>query len=167
MLLEAHASFNQGDYPLAADLFGRLAEVAEARSLPNAAMLMLQAGRANLLAGKRAPGIEWLYKSVEAFDKTRGEAEAIRIGQRIVAGLRADNLLAEAGEVESWLARSYESRSGTSALTGTPARGKPSIQLPTECPSCGGRIHPQEVEWVDEITVVCGYCGNLIRGELS
>ena len=37
--------------------------------------------------------------------------------------------------------------------------------LPTNCPKCGATVHGDEVEWVDNDTVECEYCGTLIRIE--
>ncbi len=35
--------------------------------------------------------------------------------------------------------------------------------LPTDCPKCGAPVHGDDVNWVDEHTVECEYCGALIR----
>jgi hypothetical protein len=35
--------------------------------------------------------------------------------------------------------------------------------LPTKCPSCGGPILSDEVEWADPATAVCPYCGSGVR----
>jgi hypothetical protein len=37
--------------------------------------------------------------------------------------------------------------------------------LPTNCPNCGATVHRDEVEWVDDNTVECEYCGTLVRIE--
>jgi len=37
--------------------------------------------------------------------------------------------------------------------------------LPTHCSSCGAAVKPDEVEWLDEITAECGYCGSPVREE--
>jgi hypothetical protein len=37
--------------------------------------------------------------------------------------------------------------------------------LPTHCPSCGAAVKPDEVEWLDDITAECGYCGSPVREE--
>jgi len=41
------------------------------------------------------------------------------------------------------------------------SRGK----LPTNCPKCGGPLHPNEANWIDANTVECDYCGALIQPE--
>ena len=35
--------------------------------------------------------------------------------------------------------------------------------LPTACPQCGAPMRRDEVEWVDDQTVECGYCGVLVK----
>jgi hypothetical protein len=37
--------------------------------------------------------------------------------------------------------------------------------LPTSCPKCGAAVHGDDVDWVDDNTVECEYCGTLIRTE--
>jgi hypothetical protein len=37
--------------------------------------------------------------------------------------------------------------------------------LPTNCPKCGGPVHGDGVDWVDNNTIECEYCGSLIRTE--
>ena len=37
--------------------------------------------------------------------------------------------------------------------------------LPAHCPSCGAAVRPDEVEWLDDITAECDYCGSPVRGE--
>ena len=38
-------------------------------------------------------------------------------------------------------------------------------KLPLKCPSCGASVHPGEVEWLDETTAECAYCGSPLRDE--
>ena len=38
------------------------------------------------------------------------------------------------------------------------------ITLPTHCPSCGAAVRPNEIEWLDEFTAECDYCGSPVRG---
>ncbi len=37
--------------------------------------------------------------------------------------------------------------------------------LPTHCPGCGAPIHPDDVDWIDNVTAECEYCGSPVRGE--
>jgi hypothetical protein len=51
-------------------------------------------------------------------------------------------------------------------VSGMPASASPAPgrgQLPTNCPQCGGPIHPSTTTWIDGNTAECEYCGALIR----
>jgi hypothetical protein len=37
--------------------------------------------------------------------------------------------------------------------------------LPTNCHGCGAPLHGDEVEWTDENTAECPYCGSAVRSE--
>jgi hypothetical protein len=37
--------------------------------------------------------------------------------------------------------------------------------LPTHCPACGAAVRPDEVEWLDDVTAECAYCGSPVREE--
>ena len=39
-----------------------------------------------------------------------------------------------------------------------------SIAFPSShCPSCGASLRPDEVEWLDDVTAECAYCGSPVR----
>ena len=84
-----------------------------------------------------------------------------RAGQRAVAGLNQQGLSAEAKEIEAYVASSLP-KGFTPPIIQTPAR-RPI--LPTHCPSCGGAVRADEVEWLDEATAECDYCGSPVRAE--
>jgi hypothetical protein len=41
--------------------------------------------------------------------------------------------------------------------------GPSHAKLPAKCPQCGGNVLPDEIEWVDEHSAICDYCGSLIQ----
>ncbi len=58
------------------------------------------------------------------------------------------------------------------ALLGAPAReraipwGERAVQpgsLPTKCPSCGGPVRSDEVNWIDSHSAECAYCGGIVK----
>ena len=57
ILQEANFTFDKGEYGRAAELFERIAQGADARGGPRAPLLLLQAGRARILAGQTALGM--------------------------------------------------------------------------------------------------------------
>jgi hypothetical protein len=81
------------------------------------------------------------------------------VGQRMVDELTARGLTAEAAEIAGLLGASLPKD-----LPAEPAPTKRPI-LPTHCPSCGGAVKSDEVEWIDEVTAECDYCGSPVRGK--
>ncbi len=78
--------------------------------------------------------------------------------------MRARGYEQQANEIAAWLKGQPAPELDTAPPTaGTPAKRLP--RLPTRCPSCGAPVDPRDVEWVDEATVECDYCGSLIRAE--
>lgn len=38
----------------------------------------------------------------------------------------------------------------------------PGSRLPADCPRCGAPVRSDEVEWIDDTSVECAYCGGVI-----
>ena len=154
-----------GNYNGAAVAFEGLARGAEARGGPRAPHLYLQAGRARLLAGQAAAGMGHIKHGFALFAASQQWPALHRTGQLMVAFLTERGLAKEAQEISDYLKATLPpvpvSDFGSQAAPGE--RAKP--LLPTTCPCCGGPIRADEVEWVDEVTAECPYCGSAVRGE--
>jgi hypothetical protein len=161
VLREANFAFDKGEFGRAAELFERIAEGADARGGPRAPLFHLQAGRARILAGQTALGMPSLKRGLSLLAERRQFPRLQLAGDRVVTELKARGLIFEADELQNWLKGIMPSRSATETLP--PPMKKPT--LPTHCPQCGASIRPDEVEWLDQITVECGYCGSPIREE--
>ncbi len=158
VLQEANFAFDKGEYGRAAELYEDIARTAEARGGPRAPLFHLQAGRARVYAGQSKLGMPSLQRGL-ALLAERGQMHKLhQAGDRVTAELKARGLQAEAAEIESWLAKYSSSRPRTEA---TDAIHKP--VLPTHCPSCGAPVRPDEVDWLDQVTAECAYCGSPIR----
>jgi hypothetical protein len=83
-----------------------------------------------------------------------------RIGRRAIDELKGRGLTAEANEIAALL-------SGNLPATSEPELAIPAKKpiLPTHCPSCGAGVRSDEVEWLDDLTAECDYCGSPVRGE--
>jgi len=145
----------------AAEIFEQFAHGALMRNGPRAPWFFLQAGHARLLAGQVPAGMTHLQQGL-ALLVARGQFQQLyRAGTRFVTELNTRGLAAEAKQIEDYLKQ---------ALPGgfVPAPGagaeKPRL-LPTNCPGCGGPIRSDEVEWADEFTAECPFCGSAIRVE--
>ena len=159
ILQEANFAFDKGEYGRAGELFEKIAQTADARGGARAPIFHLQAGRARVLAGQTKLGIPSLKRGLELF-APRGQIHKLdQAGTRVLAELKARGLTNEAAEMESFLKKLSPSMP---SMESTPAK-RPI--LPTHCPSCGAALRSDEVEWLNEVTAECAYCGSLVRAE--
>jgi len=156
ILQEANFAFDKGEYGRAGELFEQIAQTAIARGGPRASLFYIQAGRARVLAGQTALGMPSLKRALELLAQQRRPLRLQRIVQRVISELKERGLEREAAEVESWLNNASPFAPATDAPTKRPV-------LPTHCPSCGAAIRSDEVEWLDDTTAECAYCGSPLR----
>lgn len=161
ILQEAIFVFDKGEYGRAAELFERIAQAADERGGSRAAFLLLQAGRARLLAGQPKLAIPSLQRGLELFAE-RGQYDKLQqAGERLIAELNDHGLMSEAAGMESFLRKLTPPMP---AMEIPPARaGRAS--LPTRCPSCGATLRRDEIDWLDEVTAEGAYCGSPVRDE--
>ena len=152
VLQEANFAFDKGEYGRAGELFEKMAETTAARSGPRASLFYLQAGRARVLAGQTALGMPSLKRGLELLAQLDQPGRLYQAGQRVVAELNERGLQKEATIIGDWL---------ETVLPSAPAEAlaPPKLSLPAHCPACGAGVRPDEVEWLDEKTAGCAYCG--------
>lgn len=161
ILQEANFVFDKGEYGRAAELFEQIAQTADARGGPRAPLFHLQAGRARILVGQTALGMPSLKRGLELLAQRRQFSRLYKAGMRVLAELNERGLRTESAEIETWLKTVLPSMP---AMIGPDATSKTPV-LPTHCPACGAGIRSDEVEWLDEVTAECAYCGSPVRAE--
>ena len=159
-LRQANELMAGGNFLGAAQAFEVLARGAVARNGPRAPMMLIQAGRMRILAGQVPLGMTHLQQGLGLFAK-RGQWQRYRnISKRIAGELSQHGLTEQAklieGDLKAVLPAGFVSPAG---------EGISKPVLPTNCPGCGGPIHAKEVEWTDEITAECQYCGSAVRAQ--
>ena len=159
VLQEANFVFGKGEYGRAAELFERIAQTADARGGPRAPLFHLQAGRARILAGQTSLGMPSLKRGLELLAQRRHFPRLHKSASRVVAELNERGLHNEAAEIETWL----KSVLPAPPSLDSPERPSKRPVLATHCPSCGAAVRPDEVEWLDEVTAECAYCGSAVR----
>jgi hypothetical protein len=157
----AHDLMAQGQYPEAAAAFSRIAEVAQSRGGPRAPLFYIQAGRAYVLAGQVEAGSASLREGLEMLAAAGRWPELQRVGQAVVDQLNDLGHPEQAKAIAEWLAASLAGKHIPPAVSPPATR----TVLPTRCPSCGAVINAREVEWLDQLTVECLYCGGPVRAE--
>ena len=159
ILQEANFAFDKGEYGRAAELFEQIAQVADARGGPRAPLFHLQAARSRIYAGQTALGMPSLKRGLELLVDRKQLSRLNNFGQRVILDLKERGLTKEAAEIESFLnsvLQAMQAIIGESEATKRPV-------LPTHCPQCGAALRPDEVEWLDEATAECAYCGSPVR----
>lgn len=156
VLQEANFAFDKGEYGRAGELFERIAEAAAARGGPRAPLFYLQAGRARIFAGQTALGMPSLKRGLELLAQRGQLARLQQAATRLISELSGRGLNEEAAEIKAWL---KIASTVMPSLESSPKR----LVLPTHCPACGAAARLDEVEWQDEVTAECAYCGSPIR----
>ncbi len=163
-LIEANRRFEMGDYAVAAGQYEQLADAA-ARRPRIAAHLLIQAGRARLLAGQTQPAVALFRRGLGILAEHRRWLALRRQADRVVQFLRERGDTLHADEIAAWLrGQPVPAQEQPPQPASGPSSSKPP-RLPLHCPSCGGPVDPRDVEWVDQVTVECNYCGGMIRAE--
>ncbi len=161
ILQRANNLFDKGEYERAAEAYEQIASAAELRNGPRAPFFFLQAGRSRVLAGQTAAGMEHLKHGLSLFAARGLPGRVFNAGNRVVSELNQLGLKKEAGEIGALVKSLLPAQSNfahTAGLAGRPV-------LPTHCPSCGASVRLDEVEWLDNLTAECAYCGSPVRGE--
>lgn len=161
LLQRANELMATGDFAGAANSFEQLARAAEGRGGPRAPWFYLQAGRARILAGQTAMGMDHLKRGLGLFAARGLPDRVFTAGQRIVGELNQRGLSKEAQQISDYvksLVPNFKPGVGQAA----PAKRPP---LPTHCPGCGAPVRADEVDWIDDVTAECAFCGSPVRGE--
>jgi len=164
MLRRAHELMAAGNYAAAAEAFEKLAHAGENRQHPKTGQMYLLAGRARILAGQNQAGVQHLKMGLGTMHHMGLYGQLFNAGNRVVAELTERGMTAEAQEISQWLQKNLPaSPAGTAASPAPVAARKP--VLPTHCPGCGGPVRADDVDWIDDVTAECNWCGSPVRGE--
>jgi hypothetical protein len=160
LLRRANQALSAGNFVEAANSYEQLARAAEARGGPRAPLFYIQAGRCKLLAGRTVDGLEYLERGLGLLAARAQQAKATRLGQRILRDLNARGLKPEAERITAYLDEIIPGFSASPGALNPIAHPA----LPAHCPGCGAPLRPDEVEWLDDSTAACDYCGSPVRG---
>jgi hypothetical protein len=161
-LVRANELMQQGKYPEAAATFSRIAEVVRARRGLRAPYFFIQAGRCYMLAGQVDEGMICIRQGLGSLAGNGRWSALQRFGQVVVDQLSENGLANQAGEISEWLSTTLSGKKVELPVT---FKTTTRPVLPLRCPSCGAPVDPREVEWIDQLTVMCLYCESPIRTE--
>ena len=161
-LQRANQLMASGQYVEAAVIFENFANGALTRNGPRAPWFFLQAGQARLQAGQVPAGMAHLQHGLSLFAMVGRFQRLYHAGMRFLAELKVRGLTAEAKQIEDYFKTTLPAGFVPIPETGVE---KHKALLPTNCPGCGGPIRSDEVEWADELTAECPYCGSAVRAQ--
>ena len=162
LLIEAHRLFAAGQPAEAARLFAQLAEKAEADgNLQRAAHMHLEAAHSLLMVNDGQAAVAHARAALQLFLQSGSIGRAEAVYQRTVHELRARGMRAEADALEHDLRSEFSEAAPAPApdFTPSPASGR----LPAKRPQCGGPVRGDEVEWIDDHSAECLYCGSVVQ----
>jgi hypothetical protein len=159
-LQRANQLMSEGSFNEAGRIFEELAAGAARMRIPRAPQLFLQAGNAMIKAGEIDHGITLLGRGFHLMERM-GQYQRLPVAsQRVLNELESLGLDQEREALEKEI-QQLLAQKGLS-LSAETQHHKP--RLPGKCPQCGGTVHPNEVEWIDERTASCDYCGSILEG---
>ncbi|HEY5984400.1 MAG TPA: hypothetical protein VIU38_13100 [Anaerolineales bacterium] len=161
LLIRSNELISAGEFVQAADGSEELANTADARGGRRTARLYLEAGRARVRAAQGSRGLELIQRGLGLFAAAGLWRRLTLAGTRLAAEFDDLGFKHEAQQVR--LSMDALTPVSDPASPGTIVSSR--LQLPTHCPGCGAPLRPDEVEWLDEATAECEYCGTPVRGE--
>jgi len=163
---KAHALMADGQFAPAAESFARLSDEAKGKGMvARAANLSLQAARAYLAADSVDAAVKWATTGIGLMARGGRPGRVNAMLPRITSALRNKGYDAEAVQVEQAAQQLLDEmgisldKMGPHGLQRTETRGT----LPAQCTGCGAPIVPGEVEWHDNQTAECPYCGSILK----
>ena len=160
MLRRANRLMETGQYEQAYPLIKQLAEGALRLGMPvRSANLYLQAARARLEMGSAQDAVDLARRAIRLLAEA-GQADRLRrLLPRLVEELEKRGHYDEAVRL----------RAEVTALLGSVEEAPPPPaqrgRLPANCPSCNAPARADEVDWIDNNSAECGYCGSVIQAE--
>lgn len=165
-LMQANQLMLAGEAIQAALIFASISAFAHQNGMPaRSANLSARAALAYLEANDVEQAKEFALKAVTQSLAADNVSQAVRIAQQVLTQMRARNLTQEAdalkAQFDGLLSPYGVTLSAGASAPSAPIRGK----LPAQCPSCLGPVRPDAVEWIDDQTAECAFCGSILRAE--
>jgi len=166
MLINANQLKDSGKYEQAADIFERLARGAENRGmLVRAPHLYLEAAHCRLISKQVPSGIDLMWKGFHLLEKTNRWQAIFKNGNAAVTELQRAGQAEAANKLQTWVDQMIKDHPEATSTPPELTTAKKPTRFPPKCPQCGASIHLNRVDWIDEATIECPYCGSAIQSE--
>lgn len=161
----AHKLMAAGEFDAACDLFSRVAALAAGHQhFRRAGQLYAQAAHAAIEGGELALATSHADRAIATLIQGGDFPHAVRVVNRIKSELRAHGHEAEAESLRAKLeARLDELGLALPDFQASATPPTPRRELPAECHACLGPVRSDEVEWIDDNSATCAYCGSTLK----
>ena len=158
-LRHAQQLLSQGRFAEAAPLFEQLAQGAQERGLLQDARLFLTAGHCRLQTDQIDAAMTNFRQGFQILTSRGNDLAFQRACQRAIRELNEKGYTKEAQDIlERDLKNAVIPDWSTGSMINEKLHSKRGT-LPPTCPSCGGTLRSDEVEWIDDATAECSWCG--------
>lgn len=164
-LVDANQKMLEGKPSDAAAVFARVSDFAQQNNMPfRAVHLSMQAAQAFLVGGQLTEGLVQFRRAVRLSLMAGDVGRAVRVAHRVLAELTERGYSDEAQALRAEFDAQF-SQFGISLAAAPSGSAARPARLPAQCPACLGPVRPDEVEWIDEATAECAFCGTPLRAE--
>lgn len=161
-LRHAQILLSEGRFEEAGAAFEQLAQGAQMRGIPQDARLFLTAGHCRIQARQIDLAMHDLKQGLEIMSGRGRLFNLMKAGQQSVKELTAYGYDQEAAEIMQLLKGYMPGEVDTAPVVEQPtATGS----LPPVCPSCGGTLRSDEVDWIDPSSAECSWCGATVKAD--
>jgi hypothetical protein len=164
VLAQAHRLLEEGQFAPAAEKFEMLANAARTEKNPRAPRLYFQAARSSWRAGQVQHGVDLLLTGLDLLAAAGAIGIVRQISSSAMAELKQLGHPQEAEQVKQFVSV-IPGWDESAACEPVPPKESARPLLPTHCGQCGAVIRSDEVDWIDDQTAACAYCGSPIRPE--
>ena len=159
-LRHAQMLLSAGRFEEAGAAFEQLAQGAQMRGIPQDARLFLTAGHCRIQARQIDLAMHDLKQGLEIMSERGRLLNLMKAGQQSVKELTVCGYAQEADEIKQLLKGYIPGELDSAPVAGQPAA---TGSLPPVCPSCGGTLRSDEVDWIDQSSAECSWCGATVK----
>lgn len=163
ILNQANQLRASGQFEQAALLFAQLASGMESTSHPRrAANFHAQAAHCFVDAKEPVRSLTHARRALDLFLQYQMVRRIPVFYTNIVHHMRNKGLIEAANQIE----KEYAAKVSPFPLPVQPAQsaqGRPRPSLPSSCPKCGAPVRSDEIEWIDDRSAACIYCGTTLQ----
>lgn len=161
LLMNANRLADSGRYAEAAPMFGQLAQEAEKhQKLGQAVRLHVRAAECYGQTGNKTALMNHARRALSLAQNSGDSQRAATLLQRLTQALNEHGLRAEAETLQ----REFGGMMGLAPAGAPPPASR---RLPATCPQCAAPVRNDEVDWIDEDSAECAYCGGVIQTLLA